>query len=76
MIVYRPSRGNDSVTLTYTGEWAGKSLGREVIMKDKFGPTDYFLWYSSDLTADSSWFFKPVTNVDFTTGTTYYVRCS
>jgi hypothetical protein len=72
MIVYRPSRGNDSVTLTYTGEWAGKSLGREVIMKDKFGPTDYFLWYSSDLTADSSWFFKPVTNVDFTTGTTYY----
>jgi len=72
MIVYRPSKGNDSTTLTYTGEWSGKSLGREVIMKDKFGPTDYFLWYSSDLTSDSSWFFKPVTNIDFTTGTTYY----
>jgi hypothetical protein len=72
MLVYRPSRGNDSVTLTYTGEWSGQSVGREVIIKDKFGPSDYFLWYQSDLTSDSTWFLKPVTNVDFNTGTTYY----
>lgn len=72
MIVYRPSRGNDSVTLTYTGEWTGQSLGREVIIKDKFGPADYFLWYPSDLSTDSTWFFKPVTNIDFSTGLTYY----
>jgi hypothetical protein len=36
MLVYRPSRGNDSVALTYNGEWAGQSIGREVIIKDKF----------------------------------------
>ena len=72
MLVYRPSRGNDSVTLTYTGEWAGLSLGREIVIKDKFGPSDYFLWYQADLSSDSTWFYKPVTNLDFTTGLTYY----
>lgn len=72
MLVYRPSRGNDTVTLTYNGEWTGQSLGREVVIRDKFGPTDYFVWYYSDLSTDSSWFYKPVTNVDFSTGTTYY----
>ena len=72
MLVYRPSRGNDSVTLTYTSEWAGYAIGREVIIKDKFGPTDYFLWYPSDLSSDSTWFYKQVTNLDFTTGLTYY----
>jgi hypothetical protein len=72
MIVYRPSRGNDTVTLTYSGEWTGQSIGREVIARDKFGPADYFLWYYADLSSDSTWFFKPPTNVDFITGTTYY----
>jgi hypothetical protein len=72
MLVYRPSRGNNSVALTYSGDWAGKSIGGEIITKEKFGPSDYFLWYSSDLSNDSSWFLKPITNIDFTTGLTYY----
>jgi hypothetical protein len=72
MLVYRPSRGNDTVTLTYSGEWTGQSIGREVVVRDKFGPADYFLWYYADLSSDSTWFYKPVTNVDFIAGTTYY----
>lgn len=72
MLVYRPSRGNDTVTLTYNGEWTGQSIGREVVIRDKFGPSNYFLWYYSDLSTDSNWFYKPVTNVDFSTGSTYY----
>jgi hypothetical protein len=72
MLVYRPSRGNDTVTLTYNGEWTGQSIGREVIIRDKFGPANYFYWYYSDLSSDSSWLFKPVTNLDFSTGVTYY----
>jgi hypothetical protein len=47
-------------------------FGREVILRDKFGKSDYFLWYSSDLSADSTWFYKPVTNLDFSVGNTYY----
>lgn len=72
MLVYRPSRGNDTVTLTYNGEWTGQSIGREVVIKDKFGPEDYFFWYYPDLTSESTWFYKPATSIDFLTGTTYY----
>lgn len=72
MIVYRPSRGNNTVALTYEGGYAGQSIGREIIIKDKYGPTDYFSWVYSDLSSDDNWFFKPITNVDFNVGTTYY----
>lgn len=77
MISYRPSQGNDvdRVGVTSEGAFFGKSIGGQVLLSlrtnDKPKATYYRRWYS-DLSDDSSFFFKSLSDIDFIRGTTVY----
>lgn len=77
MISYRPSQGNDvnRVGVTSEGAFFGRATGGPVLLSlrtdDKPKATYYNKWYT-DLTNDSSYIFKSLSDIDFINGITVY----
>jgi len=77
MISYRPSQGNDvnRVGVTNEGAFFGRATGGPVLLSlrtnTKPKPTYYNKWYT-DLSNDSTYIFKSLSDIDFIKGTTVY----
>lgn len=77
MITYRPSIGNNEtkVGVTSDGKFFGKSTGGKVLLNLRTNDEPKSTYYKNnytDLSNDSSWFFKSITDTDFLGGSTTY----
>jgi len=77
MISYRPSIGNNetSVGVTNDGKFFGKSTGGKILLNLRTNDEPKSTYYKNnftDLSNESSWFFKSITDSDFLIGSTTY----
>jgi hypothetical protein len=77
MITYRPSIGNNEtkVGVTNDGKFFGKSTGGKVLLNLRTNDEPKSTYYKNnytDLSNDSSWFFKSITDTDYLRGSTTY----
>jgi hypothetical protein len=77
MISYRPSIGNNQnkVGVTTDSKFFGSSLGGKLLLSirtDDQPKSTYYKNHYTDLSNDSTWFFKPITDSDYSNGSITY----
>lgn len=77
MLSFRPSVGNNfnKVGVTTDSKFFGASLGGKVLLSirtDDQPKSTYYKNHFTDLSNDSTWFFKPITDSDYSNGSVTY----
>ena len=77
MLSYRPSIGNNQnkVGVTTDSKFFGSSLGGKLLLSirtDDQPKSTYYKNHYTDLSNDSTWFFKPITDSDYSNGSITY----